>query len=201
MEQLIFILELFGIVAFSISGAIVAFEEEMDVFGVAILGMITSIGGGLLRDLILGIIPPTCFVKPIYALLAIVTALICFIKPVRRKIKNNSMILIATDSIGLGIFTVVGASTAISLYPDNLFLILFVTVLTGCGGSILRDIFANRKPAIFVKYFYATASLLGAISFVVCYKLFGATVATIVCASFTCILRLFAAKYRWKLPK
>lgn len=201
MNEFLFIIELIGIVAFSVSGAIVAFEEEMDIFGVVILGMITSIGGGLIRDLILGITPPTCFIKPVYALLAIVVALICFIKPVRKRLSNNSTILIITDSLGLGVFVVVGATAATNLYPNNPFLILFISVLTGCGGSILRDIFANRKPAIFVKYFYATAALLGAIMFVVCYRLFNVNVATISGSIFTCVLRLLAAKYHWKLPK
>lgn len=201
MSNLIFTLEILGTIVFSISGAMVAFRKQMDIFGVAILGMTTSIGGGLFRDLILGVIPPTCFVKPVYALVGLVTALICFIRPIRNRLKSNNVIILIIDSVGLGIFTVVGASTAISLYSDNTFLIIFVSVLTGVGGSVLRDIFAGETPTIFVKNFYASASLIGAIIYLAVYKLVSLPVAMFLAAGITTVLRLLAAKYRWNLPK
>lgn len=199
--DLIFTLEILGTIVFAISGAIVAFEKKMDIFGVAILGMTTAIGGGLIRDLILGIIPPTCFVKPIYAIVGLVTSLICFIKPIRNRLKANNIIILIIDSIGLGIFTVVGETIAISMYNDNVFLILFVSVLTGVGGSVLRDVFAMQLPTIFVKNFYATASLIGAIIFYAIYHLANLPTAMFIGAFVTTVLRLFAAKYRWNLPK
>ena len=201
MKELIFILEIIGTIAFAISGAIVAFEEKMDIFGVVTLGMTTAVAGGIIRDLILGNTPPVAFVEPVYALVAIVTALICFLKPVRNNLENNKIIIRLLDSIGLGIFTVVGATTAIDFCGDNTFLIVFTSILTGTGGGILRDIFAKRTPVIFVKHFYATASLCGGIFYYIIWKIIDINAATILASSLVVVLRQLAAKYHWELPK
>ena len=201
MKELIFILEIIGTIAFAVTGAIVAFEEKMDIFGVAVLGMTTAVGGGIIRDLLLGIIPPTAFVKPVYALVAISTALICFTKPIRNKLSNNNKVLLFTDSIGLSIFTIVGFATTKGIYPDNNFLAIFISVLTATGGGVLRDVFANKTPSIFISYFYATASLIGAVVCVVLWNQLGETTSMIISAIVIQVLRTLAAKYHWNLPK
>ena len=201
MKELVLFLEIIGTIAFAISGAIVAFEEKMDIFGVAVLGMTTAVGGGIIRDLLLGIIPPTAFVKPIYAFVALATSLICFVNPIRKRLKNNNKILLFTDSIGLSIFTVVGFSIAIGRHPSNLFLAIFISVLTATGGGVLRDIFANKTPSIFVTHFYATASLIGAIMCAILWGFLGESLTMIVGAIVVQVLRILAAKYHWNLPK
>ena len=201
VDVFIFILELFGTVAFSISGATVAFTKKMDIFGVSILGMTTAVGGGMIRDLILGNTPPIAFQKPIYALIAIAAALICFCPPVRRHLHDNDRIILVFDSIGLGIFTVIGTIAGLKCSQSNLFLSVFVGVMTGVGGGVLRDVFAGNTPYIFVKHFYACASILGAILCALIWKPFGEPTAMIGGAALTAILRLLAAKYRWELPK
>lgn len=197
----LFILEILGTIAFAISGAIVALEKKMDVFGVAVLGMTTAVGGGIIRDLILGNTPPAAFQEPVYALIAIAVALICFCPPVRRHLDNNSVFILIPDSIGLGIFTVIGTIAGLQSSETNVFLSIFVGVTTGVGGGVLRDMFAGNTPYIFVKHFYACASILGAIACAVFWKLLGELPAMIIGAAVTIVLRFLAAKYRWKLPK
>ena len=158
--------EILGTIAFAVSGAVVAISKKMDIFGVAILGMTTAVGGGILRDLILGITPPAAFQSPGYALTSIAVSMLVFLPPVRRLLHWNEKLydtaLLLFDAIGLGIFTVIGVQTAyIATGELNAFLAIFVGVVTGCGGGVMRDVFAGSPPYIFVKHFYATASLLG----------------------------------------
>ena len=133
--------EILGTIAFAVSGAVVAISKKMDIFGVAILGMTTAVGGGILRDLILGITPPAAFQSPGYALTSIAVSMLVFLPPVRRLLHWNEKLydtaLLLFDAIGLGIFTVIGVQTAyIATGELNAFLAIFVGVVTGCGGRI-----------------------------------------------------------------
>lgn len=204
-DTVIFIFELAGTVAFAVSGATVAIEKKMDIFGVIILGLTTSIGGGILRDLLLGISPPSTFQNPAYAVTAICVSVIIFLPSVRNILGKNQRffgaLLLVIDSLGLGIFTMVGVQTAFHAASGGLFLTLFVGVVTGVGGGIMRDVMAGNTPYVFVKHFYACASLLGAISAVVLWQAIGEMTAMLTGAAVTVILRFLAAKYRWKLPR
>ena len=168
MENFVFIMELIGTVAFAVSGAITGMEKKMDIFGVAILGLTTAVGGGIIRDMLIGNTPPQTFQDPVYAVISIVTAIIVFYLAGRRK---NSMsphlwdiLLLVMDTLGLGIFTVVGVNTGIRQgYMDNVFLLVFLGTITGVGGGLLRDMMASVPPYIFVKHIYACASIIGAV--------------------------------------
>ncbi len=200
------VLEIIGTIAFAISGALVAISKKMDVLGIIILAMVTAVGGGVIRDLVLGITPPVAFQQPIYASFSIIIALLVFIPAIRRDIQNtapvNTWVLLVMDSIGLGVFTIIGVEAAINVdQANNIFLLLFVGVVTGVGGGILRDILAGEVPYIFVKHFYASSSLIGAGCFVVLFDYFPKTVAEIAGVSIIFILRILAAHYRWKLPR
>ena len=144
MEILVVVLEIIGTVAFAVSGALVAVEKKMDIFGVAILGLVTATGGGVLRDVILGILPPRTFTNPVYALVALGTALVMFF-PVLRRAKGGYKIfmdklLLVMDSLGLAIFTVVGMRIAVDAgFQVNYFLLIFVGVVTGVGGGIILN--------------------------------------------------------------
>ncbi len=204
MNSLVFALEIIGTIAFAISGAIVAMKKEMDLFGVMILGGTTAVGGGIIRDIILGLHPPTAFVNYIYAAVAIATSLISFgvamVKPLRGHHLDRFLILM--DSLGLGVFTVVGIQTAYALIPESSgFLLVFLGVLTGVGGGVLRDIMAGTVPYIFVKHFYATASLLGALLCVFLLRLGHESAAWIAGVAVILLLRICAAKFCWELPK
>ena len=198
IEKLIFALEIIGTIAFAVSGAMVALEKKMDLLGVAVLGLTTAVGGGIIRDVLLGITPPMAFRRPVYALTAIIVSLIVFIPAVRKRIDLNGNLLLIMDSLGLGIFTVIGVRAGIPF--NNTFLAIFVGAMTGVGGGVLRDVFAGERPYIFVHHFYACASLIGA---AVCKYLWGLneTLAIAFGALTVLALRLLAAKLRWSLPK
>lgn len=206
MEEAFFIFELIGIIVFSLSGALVAIEKKMDIFGVAIMGLITATGGGVIRDLILGVNPPKAFQNPTDALVAIATALIVFLPSIRKFISKEKkvydILILILDSLGLGLFTVIGVKAAIEAgYNNNLFLQIFVGVLTGVGGGVLRDVLSGDRPYIFVKHFYACASLLGAIACALLWKHIGEIPSSLVTIGITFTLRILAAHFRWSLPK
>ena len=195
---MIFAVELLGTIAFALSGAMVAIGKKMDIFGVAILGMTAATGGGIIRDLLLGVTPPTAFQQPVYALLAIVVSLIVFLPKIRSKVDLNNFMIIIIDSVGLGLFTVAGVKMG-TMY-DNLFLQVFVGTVTGTGGGVLRDMFAGERPMIFVRHFYASAVLLGSLLCALLYPV-NEELAMILGAALVIVLRLCAAKFRWHLPK
>ena len=203
---LLLLFEIVGTVAFAISGAMTGMKKKMDIFGVAILGLTTAVGGGALRDIILGNTPPVMFRNPIYAVIAIVTSVILFLPAVQRLILRihglYDSLMLLMDSVGLGVFTVVGIQTAHATVAEpGWFLLLFVGVITGVGGGVMRDVLAGDMPYVFVKHFYACASLLGAVVCILLWTLAGQTIAMAAGAAAVVALRYLAVKYRWSLPK
>ena len=204
--SIILILELVGTVAFAASGAIVGIKKKMDIFGVAILGLVAAVGGGILRDLILDVAPPAAFRSPLFAVTALFVSVIVFVKPALSPDEGKGgvyeRLLLVMDAIGLGLFTVVGVQAARSASIDtNLFLETFVGVLTGVGGGLMRDVFAGYTPSIFVKDFYACASIIGAWACALLWPLLGENVAMFVGAVVIVALRLWAARHHWSLPR
>lgn len=204
-ETLLLIFEIIGTVAFAASGAITGLSKKMDIFGVVTLGLVTAVGGGVIRDIILGLTPPATFSNPIYALVAIAVSVIIFIPAVRRFLFKNHRVydvaMLVMDSLGLGIFTVVGIETAYLANKSNAFLLIFVGMVTGIGGGILRDVLAGNTPFIFVKHFYACASLIGAVLCIALWQFTNPTVAMASGALVVIVLRLLAAHFHWSLPK
>ena len=204
--RILLTLEIIGTMAFAISGAIVGIQNQMDIFGVSILGLTTAVGGGVLRDLILNITPPAAFRTPFFAVTAVAVSIVMFIKPIHSSFEQAGTIyeklLLIMDSIGLGLFTVIGIQAAKASSADtNLFLETFVGVLTGVGGGLMRDVFAGKKPSIFVKNFYACASIIGAWVCVLLWPHIGDNAAMAVGAALIVVLRLLAAHFRWSLPR
>ncbi len=204
-KLLLLIFELLGTVAFALSGALIGISKKMDIFGVTTLGLITAVGGGVIRDLILGNTPPETFKNPIYSLVALGVSVIAFIPFFRNALLKNQrvfdIILLIMDSLGLAVFTVVGIETANNVIGYNWFIMLFVGVVTGVGGGVLRDVLSGNTPYIFVKHFYATASLLGSAATVVLCRFIGMANAMMIGALIVFCLRLCAARFHWKLPK
>ena len=138
-----FFMEMAGTIAFAASGAMVGVERNMDIFGVSVLGVVTAVGGGMIRDIVLGIIPPNVFTNPVYALVATITSCVVFLAFYwKRQLLEGHMrltydrVMLVMDSIGLGIFTVVGVNTGIrSGYMDNVFLLVFLGTITGVGEA------------------------------------------------------------------
>ena len=198
MSEVFYVMELIGTIAFAMSGAFVAIEQKMDILGVIILGITTSIGGGIIRDILLGIIPPLGLVNPIYSVIAIIVSIIVFIPKIRKHINLDSKFFVFIDAIGLGVFTVSGCIKALPF--DNILFQLFLGVLTGVGGGVLRDVFATQKPMIFVRHFYALASLIGALVFMVLQNQ-SQVIAMIAGVVTIAVLRMLAATFKWHLPK
>ena len=206
MNSVFFILEIIGTVAFAASGAMVAVNKKMDVFGVIILGLTTAIGGGIIRDIILGVTPPSAFLNPVYAIIAIVTSVLVFLpftqKFAHKNVRAYETVLLICDSVGLGVFTAVGVKAAYAAVESTPFiLVVFTGVITAVGGGAIRDLFAKDTPFIFVKHFYACASLVGAALCAALWNYAGEIVSMAAGSAAVIILRLLAAKYRWELPK
>lgn len=206
MEIFVTILELIGTVAFSASGALTAMKKRMDLLGVIVLGVLTAVGGGIMRDIILGVTPPMAFRDPLNVIVAIVTAAVFFFPAVRHRLMRNhvvfDIILLIMDSIGLGIFTVMGIWITLDFSPDrSTFLLLFVGVITGVGGGVLRDILAGNTPYILVKHVYACASLAGAIACVLLLRCLPNYIALILSVLLVLIIRLLSAHFHWNLPR
>ena len=205
----LFLLEMIGTVAFASSGALVGIRKNMDIFGVLVLGITTAVGGGCIRDLILGIHPPRMFHSFSYVGAAIVTSCFLFAVIYWKKQLLDSRFLTAYeqamntfDAIGLGIFTVTGIRTAMSVSTDfGTFLLIFVGLVTGIGGGMLRDIMSDITPFVLVKHIYACASLAGAFLYILLYRMLDERIAILLSAFVVILIRLLAAHYRWNLPR
>ena len=208
-SMLTYTMELLGTIAFAASGAMVGIRKKMDIFGVCVLGLVTAVGGGMIRDVILGITPPNVFINPIYALVAVTTSWIVFVVVyIKRDLMDGNFkviydkIMLIMDTIGLAIFTVVGVNTGIQQgYVEKLFLLVFVGTITGVGGGLMRDVMAGEPPYIFVKHIYACASIVGSITCVYMYRSFGAVESMIVSSVVVLVIRYLAAHYHWNLPR
>ena len=206
MEILVVVLEIIGVTASAVSGAFTAIRKDMDAFGVVILGLTTATGGGIIRDLLLGITPPRTFRDPTYAIIAIAVSIITFIAVYLHKLHYGSKIydrvMFMMDTIGLAAYTVSGMGVAYS-QPENygVYLIVFVGVITGVGGGVMRDIFAGNRPYIFVKHIYALASLAGAACFALLRGPAGERPAIIAGMLVIIVIRVLSAHFKWNLPK
>ena len=205
MNLTVLLLELAGTLAFAASGAMTGLKKGMDLFGVCILGLTTAVGGGVIRDVILGNTPPATFQDPIYALVALGTSLVLFLPGIRKVLMWDHQIydltMLVMDSAGLGIFTVMGIRITYSSSPEpTLFLLVFVGVVTGVGGGVLRDIMAGDTPYIFVKHVYASASLAGALACVGLWAVWGELPAILGGTVVVILIRFLSAYFHWNLP-
>ena len=206
--SLLFVMELIGTIAFSCSGALAAIRKRLDLLGVIVLGVITATGGGMFRDILIGNIPPSLFKNSLYVILAVISAIIIFFTVQSRRllkiftqIERYNQIYNFLDAIGLGAFTVVGVNTAVSTQiSDYFFLTIFLGVITGVGGGILRDIMVCEIPSILKEHIYACASLAGALLYVFTYKIFLQDFAMILSALVVIAIRILARRYDWNLP-
>ncbi len=200
MPVLIQILDLFGTMAFAVTGAFKAIEHKSDIVGIIILSTITGVAGGVIRDIIFGKFPPTVVINPLYLVVTVVTAIVIFILYPYIKIHWN--LFLKFDAVGLGVFTVIGASIAYNIFGLNFLTMAFAGVLTAVGGGILRDVFVNEVPLVFVKELYASTSFIGVIilfvTLVMGINLYSATIPSILAVT---SIRLLAMKYNWNLPR
>jgi len=200
IEFFIYILDLFGTMAFAVTGAFKAIEHKADIVGIIILATITGVAGGTIRDVILGKELPNSLIDPFYVIITVTSAIIIFL--LHSKMKKHWNVFLKFDAIGLGVFTVIGATFAYNMFGMNFLVIVLSGMLTAIGGGILRDVFVSQTPIVFVKELYASASFLGAAVFYLVILLtndvYAGTISGLLLATG---LRMVAMKYNWNLPK
>jgi uncharacterized membrane protein YeiH len=193
-------LDLFGTMAFAVTGAFKAIEHKSDMVGIIILATITGVAGGVLRDVIFGRIPPLAVLDPLYLIITVVTGIVLFF--LFRGLRKHWNLFLKFDAIGLGVFTIIGATVAYNILGLNFLAMAFAGLLTAVGGGILRDVFVNEVPIVFVKELYATASFAGVVIF---FSMLAAgvnlNIAAIPSIVAVTALRLLAMKYNWNLPR
>ena len=205
----ILIMDIIGTIAFAFSGAMIGIRKGMDLFGVTILAIVTAVGGGMIRDVLIGHVPPEMFRNPLYTLIAIVTANISFwfLYFKKKGVPKNwvslyEKMLFLFDTLGLASFTINGVNAGMKTdMADNLFLATFLGVLTGVGGGLIRDMMASRRPYIFVKHIYACASLVGALSTALLWEYVGENTAMVTGFLAVILIRILAAYFEWNLPR
>ncbi|MFB5610816.1 MAG: trimeric intracellular cation channel family protein [Nitrosopumilaceae archaeon] len=200
VEVFIYILDLFGTMAFAVTGAFKAIEHKSDIVGIIILATITGVAGGTIRDIVLGKFPPNSLLDPAYVTITVATGIVIFF--LYSHLKKHWNVFLKFDAIGLGVFTIIGATFAFNIFGLNYLAMVLAGMLTAIGGGILRDVFVNQVPIVFVKELYASASFVGVTIFFVLLmvevELYAATIAGIV---ITTGMRMVAMKYNWNLPK
>ena len=199
IDGFISILDYLGTVAFAITGASKAIAHKADIFGILVLASVVGVAGGITRDVIFGRFP-TAFSDPIYISLTVITGVVMFFLFSYLKKKMN--IWLVVDAVGLGVFSIIGASIAYQVVGMEFLPMLFGGMITAIGGGILRDVFVREIPIVFVKEVYAVASIVGIVIF---YGILSTgidiQVASIIGIVVATGIRLLAMKYNWNLPK
>ena len=192
------LVEFIGTIAFAAAGALAGIQKRLDVFGVFMLALTTAVGGGIVRDILIGVTPPTAFVYPTFTIISLITAIIvCF---AYRWLTKFTHIILICDAVGLGAFTAAGANLSFIYEYNRLFLTVMMAVLSGVGGGVIRDIFVGDVPFIFCKEIYAVASIIGAVCFFYTKPLLPQNGAMYLCFFVTAMIRLVAMKYDLHLP-
>lgn len=202
-STLFLVLEAIGVIAFAVSGVMAAARARMDWLGAVVLALAVAIGGGTLRDLLLGDVPVRWLIDPWPVLIAIATAIVMLVVlriwP-QAHLEGSKSIQIA-DAAGLSAFVIVG--TEIGLEADLApFLAVMLGVLTGVGGGVIRDLLTSTKPAILVGQIYAVAGIAGGILFVLLDGLgVGSQITVWSSIALIMAIRLSAIRWNWHLPK
>jgi uncharacterized membrane protein YeiH len=199
-KQVVLAADLAGTVVFAIEGANAAINAGLDLLGVLVLSFIVALGGGIVRDLLIGATPPSAMRDWRYPVLAFVAGLVTFFLHTQVA-ALPAPILTTLDAAGLALFAVAGAEKALE-FGINPFIATLMGAITGCGGGVIRDVLLARIPMVLVANIYASAALLGAIVVVVGRRLGCPPAVAAVLGGTVCfVLRVAAVRYDWQLPK
>jgi uncharacterized membrane protein YeiH len=197
--ELIYVLDILGTFAFAISGALVASDKKFDLFGVVIIAFVTAVGGGMLRDVLIDA-HPINWIGDLNYLWTILTAVV-FTFLFKSKIAHLSKTMFLFDTIGLGVFTLLGLEKGLSfdLHP---IIALIMGMISAVFGGVLRDVLTNKIPLIFEKEIYASACLAGGITYLVLHQFkVSENIIFIISACVIVIIRVIAVKFHLQLPK
>ena len=207
-EIILLVLEIIGTVAFAVSGAFVAIKANLDIFGVIFIGCVTAVGGGIMRDVLIGAQPlvfSNLYILLVAALASTVVFIIAYVyrdkfDVTREKIERINHYF---DAVGLAAFSVMGTEIAfVNGLSDNAVLSVTLGMLTGVGGGVFRDILTDTTPYIFKKHVYALASRGGAaLYYALRFIAKNTWLPALIGMLFVLTVRMLARKYRWSLPK
>ena len=193
------VLDLFGTFIFAITGGMKAIEHKLDIVGVIVLSGTAGLAGGIIRDVILGFTPPIAIIDPLYIIITSIAGISILL--LYHFLKNLMKLFLTFDAFGLGIFSLLGANIAYSMFGFNLIAIMFSGIITAVGGGILRDIFVNEIPLVFRKELYVSLSFAGVLLFFIMLHLgLSVVFSTILGIIFITFGRIAAIKYNWNLP-
>jgi uncharacterized membrane protein YeiH len=203
-----YLIDLIGTLSFAVAGAMVAADRRMDLFGVLSMGIVTAMGGGVMRDCLLGHFPARNFYSYDYICFALAASLIVFImvralhEAYARNRKLVESVNSVFDAIGLASFTVTGVQIAMDCgHTENGIFCVFLGMMTGVGGGILRDVMCCVVPQVFTRHIYAVASIAGGVLYYACVRSGATEVGTVLAMAFIFTLRMLARTYRWNLPR
>src|SRR5690554_6837806 len=192
------IIEIIGTSAFSVAGAFAAKEKKLDVFGIFIIAFVTALGGGTLRDMLIGKVPVTWMLDLSSGVVVLITTIIVLI--FKSEIKNYHKTLLFFDAIGLGFFTVVGIQTGIAFEMNPVSCIALGTI-TACFSGVIRDVSLSNIPLVFQREIYATTCILGGVIFFILVKLeMPLMLSKVACLVSVVLFRLLSVRYNLHLP-
>ncbi len=192
------VIDLIGTAVFALSGGLLAVRRNFDVVGILVLSVAAGLGGGMLRDVLLGDTPPAALRNEAYLITALVAALIAFFFSPRVAQLRRSMLLL--DAVGLGFFAVSGTLRSLSAGLGPLPAVL-LGVVTGAGGGVIRDLLALEIPVALRRDVYALAAFVGAVAFVGVDRVSSQVIAAVVGITLTVALRLLSMRFGWQAPR
>jgi len=195
---MIYWLDLFGTAVFACSGALAAGQRRMDLFGVMVLAFVTAVGGGTIRDLVIGNTPVFWVRDPVYAWVALSAGIVTFLAAHFYRLRSEMLVI--ADAFGLAVFTVIGTRIGVDLLGPGV-IATMTGIMSGVVGGVIRDVLVNRVPLVFQREIYASAALLGAIALQIIDG-FGVTppAPALVAGAMVLGLRLAAVKWQLHLP-
>ncbi|MFT6352890.1 trimeric intracellular cation channel family protein [Neptuniibacter pectenicola] len=199
-EHFIYIADLLGVAVFATAGALAAQGKRLDILGVVVLAIVTSIGGGTIRDITLDIHPVVWIADTTYLWVAIISAVVAFV--VCRYMQYPRRLLLVLDAMGLALFTVLGAEKAMALGFSPVIAVM-MGVITGCAGGMIRDILTGQIPLILQRdgELYATCSIVGAVFYIAFYDVLGEQFLALVGMAIVFVVRLATIFANLKLPE
>jgi uncharacterized membrane protein YeiH len=193
-----YIIDILGTIAFAISGVLIAINKKMDVFGILIIAFVTAVGGGTLRDLLIGQSPVSWMQDITYTYVILASSIFAII--FRSKINYLRTSLFLFDTIGIGLYTLVGIEKGVNAELHPIICIELGTITASFGG-VIRDILCNEIPVIFRKEIYATACILGGITyFLLRYLPLDSNLIFVISGIVVIAVRLLAVKFKIGLP-
>ena len=206
MDIIWYMFDMIGTIAFAVSGALVGVARKMDIFGMAVLALATAIGGGVIRDVLLGYFPPNSLRNVVYVTVVLAVTVIVFLIYNSRYRKHamgprSRASYLLADALGLASFTVTGASAGFKLYPELPIFIVLLGTITAVGGGIIRDMLAQRIPSVLKEDVYALPSIIGGIVYYLMVTSSWDSMAVYGAFTVVLVIRLLAIKYNWSLPK